>query len=119
MTRDLIKVPILISFFFFLFNLKHQKGFIKKDPVSIEKRKKGKKEGGERFEIANVCTSLRFRQAVSCLPNFSTFNSRTVPPLSALVFIQNLKIPLPLFGQASANFPNSFITTKFHEKKRI
>lgn len=41
MTRDLIKVPILISFFF-LFNLKHQKGFIKKDPVSIEKRKKGR-----------------------------------------------------------------------------
>lgn len=82
-----------------------------------KKRKKG--GGGERFEIANVCTSLRFRQAVSCLPNFSTFNSRTVPPLSALVFIQNLKIPLPLFGQASANFPNSFITEIRPEKKRV
>lgn len=37
---------------------KHEKGFIKKDPVST----KGRKKRGATFEIASVCTSLRFRR---------------------------------------------------------
>lgn len=85
--------------------------------MSIEKRKK--RRGGNRFEIASVCMSLRFRQAVSCLPNFSTFNSRTVPPLSALVFIQNLKISLPPFGQASVIFPALLLLYRNSTKRNV